>query len=158
MQGSRQRQEALRRQLGDMMGRFNDMTGSIPDSLGNAERFMRDAERGLGQGDLNSAERAQRQALDALQQGMQDLAQQMQGDGSGTEEGSLAQDPQNPQRDPLGREGNYGRAVDDRGVTIPDQPARQRSREILEELRRRAGDGNRPKFELDYIERLLRQF
>ncbi|MGE0155208.1 MAG: TIGR02302 family protein [Reyranellaceae bacterium] len=158
MEGSRQRQEALRRQLGDMMGRFNDMTGSIPDSLGNAERFMRDAERGLGQGDLNSAERAQRQALDALQQGMQDLAQQMQGNGSGTEEGPLAQDPQNPQRDPLGREGNYGRAVDDRGVTIPDQPARQRSREILEELRRRAGDGNRPKFELDYIERLLRQF
>jgi hypothetical protein len=35
---------------------------------------------------------------------------------------------------------------------------RQRSREILEELRRRAGESERPKPELDYIDRLLRQF
>ncbi len=158
MERGRQRQEGLRRQLGDLMGRFNDMMGSIPDALGNAERFMRDAERGLGQGDLNSAERSQQQALDALQQGMQDFAQQMRGNGNEVGEGPTPQEQRQQQRDPLGREGNFGRAVDDRGVTIPDQPDRQRSREILEELRRRAGEGNRPKIELDYIERLLRRF
>ena len=35
---------------------------------------------------------------------------------------------------------------------------RQRAREILDELRRRAGDFNRPQLELDYIDRLLRRF
>jgi hypothetical protein len=89
---------------------------------------------------------------------MQDMAQQMRGNGTEVGEGPNAQEQRQQQRDPLGREGNFGRAVDDRGVKIPDQPDRQRSREILEELRRRAGEGNRPKIELDYIERLLRRF
>ncbi|MGZ5804121.1 MAG: DUF4175 family protein, partial [Xanthobacteraceae bacterium] len=34
----------------------------------------------------------------------------------------------------------------------------QRARRILEELRRRLGEANRPKIELDYIERLLKDF
>ncbi|MGE3652033.1 MAG: DUF4175 family protein [Reyranellaceae bacterium] len=41
---------------------------------------------------------------------------------------------------------------------MPDRLDRQRARDILEELRRRAGDAQRPKEELDYIDRLLRQF
>jgi hypothetical protein len=34
----------------------------------------------------------------------------------------------------------------------------RRSREILDELRRRSGDRQRPALELDYIDRLLHQF
>ena len=34
----------------------------------------------------------------------------------------------------------------------------QRAREIMDELRRRAGERQRPKFERDYIDRLLRRF
>jgi hypothetical protein len=34
----------------------------------------------------------------------------------------------------------------------------RRAREILDELRRRAGERARPKIERNYIERLLRQF
>jgi hypothetical protein len=34
----------------------------------------------------------------------------------------------------------------------------KRVREILEELRRRAGETDRPQQERDYIDRLLRQF
>jgi hypothetical protein len=34
----------------------------------------------------------------------------------------------------------------------------QRAREILQELRRRAGEIDRPQFERDYIDRLLRRF
>jgi hypothetical protein len=33
-----------------------------------------------------------------------------------------------------------------------------RSREIQEELQRRAGERHRPQIELDYIDRLLRRF
>jgi hypothetical protein len=41
---------------------------------------------------------------------------------------------------------------------VPGQMQMQRSREILEELRRRAGEPSRPKPELDYIDRLLKRF
>jgi Domain of unknown function (DUF4175) len=34
----------------------------------------------------------------------------------------------------------------------------QKSRQILDELRRRAGERSRPAIELDYIDRLLRRF
>ncbi len=154
----RGQQEQLRHQLGDLMGKFGDLTGEVPDSLGAGEQAMRDAENALGRGDLDSAERAQRQALDALQQGMEQFAQQMRGNGNNVDQQPFAQDPNRDRRDPLGREGNFGNAVDDKGVKIPDQPERQLSREILEELRRRSGDADRPKLELDYLDRLLRSF
>ena len=40
----------------------------------------------------------------------------------------------------------------------PDQNILQKSRQILDELRRRAGERFRPSIELDYIERLLKRF
>ena len=61
-------------------------------------------------------------------------------------------------RDPLGRsDGNYGDAVDTGVDKVPLELERQRSREILDELRRRAGE-QRPKDELDYIDRLLKTY
>ena len=44
------------------------------------------------------------------------------------------------------------------GVKIPDQMEMRRSREILDELRRRRGERRRPPVELDYLDRLLKQF
>jgi hypothetical protein len=63
-------------------------------------------------------------------------------------------------RDPLGRslkEGNAG--LDESGdVKVPDEMERARTRAIQEELRRRSAERERPQPELEYIERLLRQF
>jgi len=62
-------------------------------------------------------------------------------------------------RDPLGRsEGNFGNAIDNGTNKVPTEPEMQRSREIMDELRRRAGEADRPQQELDYIDRLLRRF
>ena len=47
---------------------------------------------------------------------------------------------------------------DDGGTRIPDKPEIQRSRQILDELRRRAGEWSRPDAERDYLHRLLKQF
>jgi anti-anti-sigma regulatory factor len=47
---------------------------------------------------------------------------------------------------------------DDLTVKIPGEIDVQRARRILEELRRRFADPQRPQIELDYIERLLQQF
>jgi hypothetical protein len=43
-------------------------------------------------------------------------------------------------------------------VEIPSESDVQRARRILDELRRRAGERNRPALERDYIDRLLKQF
>ena len=43
-------------------------------------------------------------------------------------------------------------------VKVPTESERKRARDILEELRRRSGDADRPKLEREYIDRLLRQF
>jgi len=43
-------------------------------------------------------------------------------------------------------------------VRIPDQSDLARAREILEELRRRSGEASRAQQDLDYIDRLLKQF
>ena len=62
-------------------------------------------------------------------------------------------------RDPLGRsDGNFGDSVDTGIDKIPLELERQKSREILDELRRRAGENARPKEELDYIDRLLKTY
>jgi hypothetical protein len=63
-------------------------------------------------------------------------------------------------RDPLGRllkEGSGG--LDESGLTqVPEEMEQARTRAIQEELRRRGADRTRPQPELDYIDRLLREF
>ena len=60
-------------------------------------------------------------------------------------------------RDPLGRT-NQGNGLDGGDVRVPEEAERQRTQAIQEELRRRGADRERPRRELDYIDRLLRQF
>jgi hypothetical protein len=62
--------------------------------------------------------------------------------------------------DPLGRPLREGTGGTDESsdVALPEQMEQARTRAIQDELRRRAADRNRPQQELDYINRLLRQF
>ncbi len=63
-------------------------------------------------------------------------------------------------RDPLGRPLKNGTGGRDESsdVKVPDEMEIARTREIQDELRRRSGERGRPQPELDYLERLLRQF
>jgi hypothetical protein len=64
-------------------------------------------------------------------------------------------------RDPLGRplrEDTHGQSADESGVRVPDEMEQARAHAIQEELRRRGGEKTRPQLELDYIDRLLKQF
>jgi len=60
--------------------------------------------------------------------------------------------------DPLGRP--LRSSGPDFGVStkVPEQIDIQRARQIMKLLRDRLGERNRPKIELDYLERLLRRF
>jgi uncharacterized protein (TIGR02302 family) len=157
-------QEELRHALGEMMRHMGDGLGDIPDPLGRAERAMRDAAGALQRGTPGDAIGAQSEALDQLQQGARDFAKQMQdrlakGWGSpGDDEGSGRDTPDKGDRDPFGRPLSANGPYDQGDVAIPDESILQKSRQILDELRRRAGERSRPAMELDYIERLLRRF
>lgn len=158
-----QRQEELRRNLGELMRQLGDLMGDIPRPLGRAEREMRDARDALSGEQPGQAIPPQTRSLDQLQQGMRstlDRFMEMFANQPGeTGEGSVSGRFGQQGRDPLGRESN-GPASDSftEGVQIPDQMELQRSREIVDELRRRRGERSRPAQELDYIDRLLQQF
>jgi uncharacterized protein (TIGR02302 family) len=63
-------------------------------------------------------------------------------------------------RDPFGRRYGQGSSGADESadVTVPEERERQRTQAIQEELRRRGAERARPQQELDYIDRLLKQF
>lgn len=154
-------QEGLRRQLGEMMRQMGEMMGDIPGAFGRAERAMRDAAEALERGSSGQALRPQMDALDQLRAAARDMAQQMaerfgQGEGMDDAFGDGVEQAQN--RDPAGRPVNGLGGLDGRDVTIPEASDVQRSREILDELLRRAGERFRPNLERDYIDRLLKRF
>jgi uncharacterized protein (TIGR02302 family) len=85
------------------------------------------------------------------------------GRGDGRSNGPLTGDPgrADPRgRDPLGRsQANGTSGLDETGdVTVPEEQERLRSQAIQQELRRRGAERERPQPELDYIDRLLKQF
>jgi uncharacterized protein (TIGR02302 family) len=156
-------QEALRRMLGEMMRRLGEGNGNIPEPFGRAERSMRDAAGALGQDRPGEAIEPQTEALDQLQQAARDLAQQFQNQlGRGKPGGEVGATDragrERTERDPLGRPVSNSGTYDRGDVKIPDENVLQKSRRILDELRRRAGQRTRPEIELDYIDRLLKRF
>lgn len=154
-------QEEVRRRLGEMMRRLGEMLGDIPRPLGRAEQAMRDARDALGQERPFEAIDPQSRALDQLQQGMQSMADQfMERMGQSQQQRGSGQVGMEPgfSRDPLGRRTGENGLEALEGVELPSQMELRRAREILNELRRRRGEPARPPLELDYIDRLLRQF
>ena len=111
-----------------------------------AGKAMGEAQSSLGRKDLTNAGSAQNQALDALRQGAQALADES-GQGKSAQSGG--------REDPLGRSAS---PLGNSGIKIPGATDLARARQILEELRRRAAQMNRPQAERDYLDRLLKAF
>jgi uncharacterized protein (TIGR02302 family) len=167
----RQNQQALREQLQKLLEQLRqrgmDQQGeqgqSGMDQLGKAGEAMEQAEGELGDGDADGAVSSQGRALEALRRGAQGMAQAMQQPGMGPggpgQPGRAAPSRAQQETDPLGRPLRHGRDYsDDQSVRVPGEIDVQRARRILDELRRRFADPARPQIELDYIERLLKDF
>jgi uncharacterized protein (TIGR02302 family) len=151
-------QEALRRQLGNLMRRLGEMLGEIPQPFGRAERAMRESVDALREGDPRGAVEPQGRVIDELQQGSQALAEAMAEQLGGPYSGMPGQDRRGSGADPLGRNALGQGVMDTSDVAIPNAADLQRAREILDELRQRAGERSRPRHEREYIERLLEPF
>jgi uncharacterized protein (TIGR02302 family) len=137
--------------------------GDGEDGLDQADGAMGDATGRLGEGNADGAVDSQGRALEALRKGAQSLAEAMQ-QGDGDQPGDGPGNPRGRQQgaqngtDPLGRPLKHNEFNDDYSVKIPGEIDVQRVRRILEELRRRLADPARPQIELDYIERLLKDY
>ena len=166
----RQDQQGLRDRLNKLLEQLRQRglgqpgqqgEGNEMGQLGDAGEAMGQAEGQLGEGDADNAIDSQGRALEAMRKGAQGLAQSMQQQGMGPgPNGRPGRGQARAQQDtdPLGRPlrgRDYG---DDVTVKVPGEIDAQRARRILEELRKRFGEGYRPQLELDYIERLLKDF
>lgn len=159
------RQEALRRQLEEQARRVPGTGTEDGDEamrqLDEAGRAMDDAADALERGDLAGALDLQSDAMEALREGMSALGRALTEDegrepGQGQAEGAMT--PERPLQDPLGRQaGNAGSMGSDEDMEAREE-ANRRARDLLDELRRRSSEQERPQIELDYLRRLLEQF
>jgi hypothetical protein len=157
--------EKLLKELAEQQGGLQDKLQSLidrlridganpPDQFDDAKDSMGGAKEALGEKNLDRATDEQSRALDQLRKGAQAMAEQMMENG----EAQTEQGQGNSGRDPLGRPDRSNRPDLGLSVKVPDQIDIQRAREVLDELRRRLGDPQRPAIELDYLERLIRPY
>ncbi|MGY6548485.1 MAG: DUF4175 domain-containing protein [Roseinatronobacter sp.] len=129
------------------------------DALERAQRAMEDAAEALEQGETGEALSRQADAMEAMRDGMRAMNEARrqdrrdQGDQQSAEDGSDGQS-----RDPLGRARNQGGDVGTDENMLQGEAPDQRARDLLEELRRRSAELERPEVELDYLRRLLDRF
>ncbi|MCA3634867.1 MAG: TIGR02302 family protein, partial [Methylobacterium sp.] len=170
----RDMQQALRDRLQQLRERLRERGLQEGEGFGEADQGMGDAEGQLGQGQPGQATEGQQRALDGLGRAAQGMAQQLQqqmGENPGEGEGEGPGEPGPGMRgraenrtDPLGRpQANQRRdAEDGNRFDVPDRDSLQgsiseRAERVLRELRKRLGEFERPREELEYLERLLRQ-
>ena len=157
------RQQALRNQLRNQQGTM-PLSGPEGDALGEAldraRRAMEGAEQALRDGDFGDAIDQQSEAMESLRDGMralgEALADQQQSQPGGQRNGNSGR--MGDALDPLGRSRN-GQFGDYLGDDLLNGGAlRRRAWDLLEELRRRAGERDRSEQERDYLKRLLDNF
>jgi uncharacterized protein (TIGR02302 family) len=155
-----ERQKALRDRLSELQERMKAQGLKGEKGFDDAKGAMGEAEGDLKPGGKGKGDAVgeQGRALEALREGAQGLQKQMQGEGE-QGEGVEATTKSGGQkgRDPLGRDskGFKGGATD--GRLSDAVGAAERAYRVLEELRRRLADPNRPGQERDYLERLLKR-
>ncbi len=154
-------QEELRRALGELIEGIDSFTGAIPQPMTGADRAMRGAGDALGSDRLKDALGLQTRAVEHLNQAIE-AAKGLMAQRLGGMPGMFSGDPDefgDEDGDIFGRSPGSGTRGFGLGqVEIPDQMELRRAQEILQELRRRAGERDRPSDELRYIDRLLNQF
>ncbi|MFW2543154.1 DUF4175 domain-containing protein [Primorskyibacter sp. 2E107] len=163
-EGLADRQRALRdelnRQRQNLPGQGTEAGDDAAEALGRAEGAMDGAEEALRDGDLAEAIDRQSEAMEALREGLRNLGEamaQQQQQGQGQQGFAEGGDPQQ-QRDPLGRNpGNTGQTGTEEGM-LQGEDVYRRAQELLDQLRERSGEMERPQAELDYLERLLDRF
>ena len=118
------------------------------------------AEQALRDDDLAGAIDQQSRAMDALREGMRNLGEAMAqrrgqpGQGEGRQRGET----RGQRQDPLGRNPGASGPSGTSENMLRGENVYRRAEELLDELRRRSGEGRRDAKELEYLRRLLERF
>jgi uncharacterized protein (TIGR02302 family) len=151
------RQQGLSQMLDDLMKQFGQNGMQAPGPFGQAGKNMNRAEGSLREGDREQALGEQGEAMQKLREGAQGMAQQLMQQSRGQQDSQGREGEARGDRDPLGRP--MPSTGEERGPgkdMLPSEMAIERARQILDMLRSRAGETGLPKFERDYIDRLLK--
>lgn len=160
------RQRALQNELDaqrrNLPGAGDPAGQAARDALDEAGRAMGQAADALDQGDIPEALNQQADAMEAMREGLRQFDQAManqQARGNGQQGENPGESNQASDQDPLGRSasGRGGAASTDSPLGDTDEIYR-RAEELMQELRKRSGESDRPQLERDYLERLLDQF
>jgi len=160
------RQQELRdriegmREGGALPGAGTELGEEGRQNLDDAGRAMDEAEQALRDGDTAGALDRQAEALDALRNGIRNLgqAQQQAEDNRAADGESFAENAPRGQRDPLGREAGEGMTMGTDGPILQGEDVYRRAQDLLDEIRKRAGEQNRSSEERGYLKRLLDLF
>ncbi|MBM7066325.1 TIGR02302 family protein [Actibacterium sp. 188UL27-1] len=162
-QRQQQLRQELQRQQGNLPGAGTEQGDAARRSLDEAGEAMNRAERDLEGDNLSGAIDNQAQAMDALREGMRNLgeamAQEQRDQNQNGQQGQTAgrADP-NGRRDPLGRDRGPEGTLGTEENLLQGEDVYRRARDLLDEIRRRSSDQERPANELDYLKRLLDRF
>ncbi|MGJ8628644.1 MAG: DUF4175 domain-containing protein [Sulfitobacter sp.] len=163
--GLAERQEALRdelrRQQGRLPGQGSPEGDAAREALDRAGRAMDQAEGALRNGDLADAIDNQAQAMEALREGMRSLADAMDDQDNQQQpgQGTAPSDRRAQAQDPLGRDRNDSSSDGSPNGKLRMGPgSAETGRKLLDEIRRRSGQTERPELEREYLKRLLGQF
>ena len=152
--------DELRRQQQNLPGSGTPEGQAANDALDRAGRAMDQAEDALRERDFAEAIENQSDAMEALREGMRALGEQMaqQQQESQPGQGDAQGDRMADARDPLGRRPGTGGETGTDQQMLQGEDVYRRARDLLDEIRRRASEGQRPDVELDYLKRLLDRF
>ncbi len=171
------RQKALSERLAEMQRKLKSLGMKPQKGFDDAEGDMKEAEGDLkadqgregepngrqdprGKSSKGAAVEAQGKALQAMREGAQGMQQQMNGqgqqgkNGKGRYQARRARPDDQQGDDPLGRQRD-GATNRQEGALREMGGVAERARRVMEELRRRLADPNRPADERDYLERLM---
>lgn len=160
-QQQRRLKSELDAQRRNLPGASDEAGQAARDALNEAGRAMGQAADAMENGDLAEALGQQADAIEALREGLRQFDQAMdnqQAQRDGEQGNSPGAGRQADKADPMGRGPNNGSASATDDPLYEGEDVYRRAQELMDELRRRSGDGTRPDVERDYLERLLDQF
>lgn len=158
----RQLREQLReQQLSELPGEGTAEGEAGLQALEEADRAMEGAAQALEDGDMRGALERQAEALEALREGLRefrDATAADQREQQGVEGEADTAQGQGQGRDPLGREMGPNGENGQFGQGLPGLDPRERARELMDEIRRRSAERERPETERDYLNRLIEPY
>lgn len=147
-----EQQEALRELLESMQ------SGAGEDSREQAGENMGEARDDLQDGDLGTALNEQAEAIENLREGIRSLGEELQKAGQGSDGLQAGETENRGETDPLGRPLGMTGSTEGGETAVPDVNSPERVQSLLDEIRRRVGETERPDAEIDYLKRLLDRF